>query len=49
MSGSGSAVYGLFQRRSDADRAAAALASRSRRTVVTRTLNRSKYRALAAN
>ena len=48
MSGSGSTVFGLFARRTDAARAAAALASRSRRTVVTRTLNRSKYQALAA-
>jgi 4-diphosphocytidyl-2-C-methyl-D-erythritol kinase len=48
MSGSGSAVYGLFTRRSDAAVAAAALAGRDRRTVLTRTLNRSKYQALAA-
>ena len=48
MSGSGSAVFGLFRRRADAFRAAAALASRGQRTIVTRTLNRSKYQALAA-
>ena len=48
MSGSGSAVFGLFGRRADAVRVAAALASRARRTIVTRTLNRSKYQALAA-
>jgi 4-diphosphocytidyl-2-C-methyl-D-erythritol kinase len=48
MSGSGSAVFGLFGRRADAFRAAGALASRARRTIVTRTLNRSKYQALAA-
>ena len=46
-SGSGSAVFGLFARRTDAARAAGALASRAQRTVVTRTLNRSKYQALA--
>jgi 4-diphosphocytidyl-2-C-methyl-D-erythritol kinase len=48
MSGSGSAVFGLFATRAAADRAAAALDARARRTVVTRTLNRSKYQALAA-
>jgi len=48
MSGSGSAVFGLFGRRTDAFRTAGALASRARRTIVTRTLNRSKYQALAA-
>jgi 4-diphosphocytidyl-2-C-methyl-D-erythritol kinase len=48
MSGSGSAVYGLFPRRPAAERAAAALSSRSRRTLVTRTVNRSRYQALAA-
>ena len=48
MSGSGSAVFGLFLRRTDAARAAGALASRARRTIVTRTLNRSKCQALAA-
>jgi len=48
MSGSGSAVFGLFGRRADAFRAARAVASPARRTIVTRTLNRSKYQALAA-
>lgn len=48
MSGSGSAVFGLFERRADATRAAAALASKTRRTLLTRTLNRSKYQRLAA-
>lgn len=48
MTGSGSAVFGLFARRTDAARAAGALASRARRTIVTRTLNRSTYQALAA-
>jgi 4-diphosphocytidyl-2-C-methyl-D-erythritol kinase len=48
MSGSGSAVFGMFARRADAERAAAALASRSRRIVLTRTLNRSNYQRLAA-
>ena len=48
MSGSGSAVFGLFERRADAARAAAALASKTRRTLLTRTLNRSKYQRLAA-
>ena len=47
MSGSGSAVFGLFERRTDAARAAGARASGAQRTVVTRTLNRSKYQALA--
>jgi 4-diphosphocytidyl-2-C-methyl-D-erythritol kinase len=48
MSGSGSAVFGLFTRRSDAAGAVAALASRARRALMTRTLNRSKYQVLAA-
>ena len=48
MSGSGSAVFGLFVRQSDARRAARALAGRTRTTLVTRTLNRSKYQILAA-
>jgi 4-diphosphocytidyl-2C-methyl-D-erythritol kinase len=51
MSGSGSAVFGLFDRRVEAVRAAAALSSVSRvcHTVVTRTVNRSKYQRLAAS
>ena len=48
MSGSGSAVFGLFTRRSDAASVAAVLAARARRTVLSRTLNRSRYQALAA-
>ncbi len=47
MSGSGSAVFGLFQARTAAVAAAAALGGRSRRALVTRTLARAKYRALA--
>jgi 4-diphosphocytidyl-2-C-methyl-D-erythritol kinase len=48
MSGSGSAVFGLFSRRSHAARAAAAVRSPSRRILITRTLNRLEYQALAA-
>jgi 4-diphosphocytidyl-2-C-methyl-D-erythritol kinase len=48
MTGSGSAVYGLFRSRQAAARAAAALDRRSRRTLVTRTVNRVRYQALAA-
>jgi 4-diphosphocytidyl-2-C-methyl-D-erythritol kinase len=48
MSGSGSAVFGLFPLCRDAVRAAKRLASASRRTLVTRTLNRRKYQTLAA-
>jgi len=48
MSGSGSAVFGLCSRRSDAARAAAGVRSASRRIVITRTLNRLEYQALAA-
>jgi 4-diphosphocytidyl-2-C-methyl-D-erythritol kinase len=48
MSGSGSAVFGLFARRADAIEAAGALAGRGRRALVTRTLARGEYRALAA-
>jgi 4-diphosphocytidyl-2-C-methyl-D-erythritol kinase len=47
MSGSGSAVFGLFQERGAALGAARALERRSRRVVVTRTVNRAKYQALA--
>jgi 4-diphosphocytidyl-2-C-methyl-D-erythritol kinase len=46
MSGSGSAVFGLFDRRSDADEAASHLARGARRVMVTRTLNRSGYARL---
>ena len=48
MSGSGSAVFGLFSTRPGALRAAARVASASRRTLVTRTLNHRSYRRLAA-
>jgi len=48
MSGSGSAVFGLFVRQTDARRAARGLAGRNRKTLVTRTLNRSRYQTLAA-
>jgi len=48
MSGSGSAVFGLFSHRPDAVRAANRLSSAARRTLVTRTLNRQKYHRLAA-
>ena len=47
MSGSGSAVFGLFKRRVDAQRAAASLAGRRRRALVTRTLDRASYQRLA--
>ena len=47
MSGSGSAVFGLFARRAAAVAAAQALAARAcRRTLVTRTLTRASYRRL---
>jgi 4-diphosphocytidyl-2-C-methyl-D-erythritol kinase len=48
MSGSGSAVFGLFARRSDAAGAAASLAAGSCRALLTKTLNRAKYQTLAA-
>jgi 4-diphosphocytidyl-2-C-methyl-D-erythritol kinase len=48
LSGSGSAVFGLFTGRAAALVAARALERRSRRVLVTRTLNRPKYHALAA-
>jgi 4-diphosphocytidyl-2-C-methyl-D-erythritol kinase len=48
MSGSGSAVFGLFARRSDAAGVAASLAGGSHHAVLTRTLNRSRYQRLAA-
>jgi 4-diphosphocytidyl-2C-methyl-D-erythritol kinase len=47
MSGSGSAVYGLFPTRKRAELAASALAAGRRRTIVTRTLGHADYRALA--
>jgi 4-diphosphocytidyl-2-C-methyl-D-erythritol kinase len=48
MSGTGSAVFGLFTARSAAILAAKRLASASRRTLVTRTLNHQTYQRLAA-
>jgi 4-diphosphocytidyl-2-C-methyl-D-erythritol kinase len=48
MSGSGSAVFGLFSSRQPAAAAAARLSARSFRTLVTRTLNRQTYQRLAA-
>lgn len=47
MTGSGSAVFGLFARRPEAERALRALAGRSCRTLVTRTVNRAAYQRLA--
>jgi 4-diphosphocytidyl-2-C-methyl-D-erythritol kinase len=49
MSGSGSAVFGLFGSRAGAERAARALGRPSRRTLVTRTVARAEYGRLAAN
>lgn len=51
MSGSGSAVYGLFERRDDAEQASRAVkvVGRGRvRALVTRTVNRPEYQRLAA-
>jgi 4-diphosphocytidyl-2-C-methyl-D-erythritol kinase len=48
MSGSGSAVFGLFDRQTAAVRAASVLRTRTRRTLVTRTVARAEYRRLAA-
>jgi 4-diphosphocytidyl-2-C-methyl-D-erythritol kinase len=47
ISGSGSTVFGLFAGRTDAERAAAALGGRGRRTVVARTIDRATYQRLA--
>jgi 4-diphosphocytidyl-2-C-methyl-D-erythritol kinase len=47
MSGSGSAVFGLFNRRADASAAALAIAAGGRRGVITRTLDRAGYARLA--
>jgi 4-diphosphocytidyl-2-C-methyl-D-erythritol kinase len=47
MSGSGSAVFGLFSTRAAAERAAGVLAGPARRALVTRTLNRTTYQRLA--
>jgi|SRR5689334_13760031 len=48
MTGSGSTVFGLFESERRAARAARAIASRSRLTYVTTTLNRVQYQRLAA-
>ncbi len=48
ITGSGSTVFGLFGSQTAAATAARALASRSRRTLVTRTLNRPQCQRLAA-
>ncbi|MGE5244763.1 MAG: 4-(cytidine 5'-diphospho)-2-C-methyl-D-erythritol kinase [Betaproteobacteria bacterium] len=45
MSGSGSAVFGLFRSRAAAERAAGRAAGRGRRVAVTRTIGRAKFRA----
>jgi 4-diphosphocytidyl-2-C-methyl-D-erythritol kinase len=47
MSGSGSAVFGLFLSRATAEAAARAMALRGRRTLVTQTLNRRRFEALS--
>jgi 4-diphosphocytidyl-2-C-methyl-D-erythritol kinase len=47
MSGSGSAVFGLFHSRARAERAAGAFTRRGYRSVVTQTIGRSRYRALS--
>jgi 4-diphosphocytidyl-2-C-methyl-D-erythritol kinase len=46
MSGSGSAVFGLFDTRVRAEAAAETVAGRARRTLVTRTLTRTMFRRL---
>jgi 4-diphosphocytidyl-2-C-methyl-D-erythritol kinase len=48
MSGSGSAVFGLFAGRRQAEAAARKLRTRSQRTLVTRTLGRARYALLAS-
>ena len=47
MTGSGSAVFALFDRRASAARAAVELARSTRHTLVTRTVSRDEYRVLA--
>ena len=47
MSGSGAAVFGLFPDARTAKTGAASLAVRGRRVIVTRTIGRAEYRALA--
>jgi 4-diphosphocytidyl-2-C-methyl-D-erythritol kinase len=48
LSGSGSAVFGLFTRKFEAERAAHMLTARRRQVLITRTLGRAEYRRLAA-
>jgi 4-diphosphocytidyl-2-C-methyl-D-erythritol kinase len=48
MTGTGSAVFGLFSTRTDAQRAASRVSTRGSRTIVTRTVDRATCRALAA-
>lgn len=47
MSGSGSAVFGLFDNRRQAERAARGISSARRRALVTRTLSRRQYASFA--
>ena len=47
MSGSGSAVFGLFARRQDAEAAADALVGGGRRVILTRTVSRREYQRLS--
>jgi 4-diphosphocytidyl-2-C-methyl-D-erythritol kinase len=47
MSGSGSAVFGLFARRQDAEAAADALVGSGRRVILTRTVSRREYQRLS--
>lgn len=49
MSGSGSAVFGLFSSRGAAAAAAASVSGSERRTLITRTVDRATCQALAAN
>ena len=48
MSGSGSAVFGLFNRRAAAERATRVLQKKGVRALLTRTVNRAAYQRLAA-
>src|SRR4029079_5378652 len=47
MSGSGSAVFGLFEQRRDAERAVRTISAAGQRTWLTRTVNRAAYQRLA--
>jgi 4-diphosphocytidyl-2C-methyl-D-erythritol kinase len=44
MSGSGSAVFGLFDRKADAERAARAVDQGAQTALVSRTVDRAEYR-----